>query len=106
MFRGEGKKTWKKGVQSFSSLRGTEIRGSCAKGLLTIDGNSNALGQSEAVLANKGGDLAEAIGLQVLSISIAKLDLRDLELEVVGLRNRLDGDGAGVVLERKEWTGQ
>lgn len=35
----------------------------------------------------------------MLGSGLAKLDLGDLEVEVVGLCDRLDGDGAGVVLQ-------
>ena len=70
---------------------------------LTIDGDSDALGQSEAVLANEGGNLAKAVSLQMLSSRLAKLDLGYLEVEIIGLGNRLDGDGAGVVLPGSTW---
>lgn len=36
----------------------------------------------------------------MLSSRVAELNLRGLKLEVVGLRDRLDGDGAGVVLRK------
>jgi hypothetical protein len=42
----------------------------------------------------------------VLRSRVAVLDLRDLDLEVVGLRDRLDGDGARVVLEAGERSKQ
>lgn len=67
---------------------------------LTIDGDSNSLRESKAVLANESRDLAKTAGSLVLSSRLAELNLRDLEVEVVGLRDRLDGDGAGVVLRR------
>lgn len=68
---------------------------------LTIDSDGNALRESEAILANESGDLAEAAGSLVLSSRVAELNLRGLKLEVVGLRDRLDGDGAGVVLRKR-----
>lgn len=71
--------------------------------MLTIDGNSNALGQSEAVLANKSRNLAKTAGSQVLSGRLAVLNLTDVELEVVGLGNRPDGDGARVFLRIERW---
>lgn len=67
----------------------------------TVDGNGDALGQSETILANKGGDLAKAVGSEVLGGSVANLGLNDVELEVVGLRDGLDGGGAGVALNTR-----
>lgn len=64
----------------------------------TVDGDGDALRESEAILANEGGNLAKAAGLQVLDAGVAALNLNDVEVEVVGLRDRLDGDGAGVTL--------
>lgn len=65
----------------------------------TIDSDGNALRQSEAILADESGDLAKTAGREVLSGRLAELDLGDLEVEVVGLSNRLDGDAARVVLK-------
>lgn len=70
----------------------------------TVNGNGDALRESEAILANKGGDLAETVGLEVLSGSVALLSLDDVELDVVRLGYSLDGSRAAVVL--KERTSQ
>lgn len=69
-----------------------------AKRPRTVDGNGNALGESKAILAHEGGDLAEAVGLEVLDAGLAGLGLDDVKLEVVRLGDGLDGSGAGVVL--------
>lgn len=69
----------------------------------TVDGNGDSLGELEAILASEGGDLAKRAGLEVLSsASLLKLNLDDLEVEAVGLSDRLDGGRAGVVLQREE----
>lgn len=64
----------------------------------TVDGDSNALGKSKAVLADEGRDLAELVGREVLAAGVGGVGLNKVELEVVGLCNRLDGSGAGVIL--------
>lgn len=64
----------------------------------TVDGDGNALGESEAVLANKGGDLAKGVGLEVLGGSVANLSLNNVEVNVVGLSHSADGRGSSVVL--------
>lgn len=66
---------------------------------LTVDGNGNGLGESEAVLANEGGDLAKTVGLEVLSVGVALLGLDDVELDVVRLGDSADGCRTAVVLE-------
>jgi hypothetical protein len=42
------------------------------------------------------------VSLEVLGGGLAEVDLNEVELEIVGLRNRLDGSGAGVVLWTKD----
>jgi hypothetical protein len=64
-----------------------------------VDGNGNALRQSETVLANEGGDLAKTVGLEVLSVGVALLGLDDVELDVVRLSDSADGCRTAVVLE-------
>jgi hypothetical protein len=64
----------------------------------TVDGNGNALGQSEAILAEEGRDLAQRMSLEVLNGRVGSVSLDDGEVDVVGLRNHLDGGRAGVVL--------
>jgi hypothetical protein len=75
--------------------------GNQRRGGPTVDGDSNALRESEAVLTEEGGDLAELVGLEVLNRGVLGVGVNNVELEVVGLRNRLDGGGAGVVLRRE-----
>lgn len=65
---------------------------------LTVDGNGDGLRQGVTVLAEEGRDLAERVGLEVLDGRLLGVGVDDVQLEVVGLRNRLDGGGAGVVL--------
>lgn len=67
----------------------------------TVDGNGNALRESEAILAEESGDLAELVGLEVLDSRVGEVSGNDVQVEAVGLRNRLDGGGAGVVLRGK-----
>ena len=64
---------------------------------LTVDGDSKALGESEAILAEESGNLSERAGLGVLDARRRGVGLNNVELEVVGLRNCLDGSGAGVL---------
>lgn len=60
----------------------------------TVDGNGNALEEFEAILAEKGRNLAEFADLKVLNCPGL---FNNLEVEVIRLRNRLDGNGAGLV---------
>lgn len=76
-----------------------QVRHTSRTALLTVDGNGNALGESEAILANEGRNLAETVGLEVLNGSVALLGLNDVELDVVGLSDRADGGRTAVVLE-------
>lgn len=64
----------------------------------TVDGNGHALVQNVTVLALKGRDLAQLVELQVLGGGLGGVDLDDVELEVVGLRNGADRRAPGVVL--------
>jgi hypothetical protein len=73
---------------------------------LTVDGNGNALGQSEAILAEEGGDLAQRVSLEVLNSRVGGVSLDNGEVDVVGLRNHLDGGRAGVVLREGETVSQ
>lgn len=66
----------------------------------TVDGNGHALVQNVAILALKGRDLAQLVELQVLGGGLGGVDLDDVELEVVGLRNGADRRAPGVVLRR------
>lgn len=65
---------------------------------LTVNGNGDSLGQGVAIFAEEGRDLAKRVGLEVLNGGLLRVGRDDVQLEVVGLRNRLDGSGAGVVL--------
>ncbi len=60
----------------------------------TVDRNGNALEQLEAILAEKGRNLAEFADLKVFDSPGL---FNNLEVEVTRLRNRLDGDGTGMV---------
>jgi hypothetical protein len=71
----------------------------------TVDSNGNGLREGKAILAEEGRDLAKRVGLQVLSGGLLEVDINNVELEVVGLRNSLDGGGAGVVLRDTELAG-
>lgn len=56
--------------------------------------------ESEAILTNKGRNLANGAGIEVLSSArLVGVDIGDVEVEAVGLGNSPDGDGAGVALE-------
>jgi hypothetical protein len=64
----------------------------------TVDGDGNRLGENEAVLALEGGDLAQRVSLEVLDARLGRIGIDEVQLNVVGLSNRLDGSAAGVVL--------
>ena len=64
----------------------------------TIDGDSDRLGEDEAILANEGGNLVEGVGLGEFGGRLRRSGLDLLELEAVGLRNGANGRGAGVAL--------
>lgn len=66
----------------------------------TVDGNGHTLIQDVSILALKGRDLAQLVELQVLGGGLGGVDLDDVELEVVGLRNGADRRAPGVVLRR------
>jgi hypothetical protein len=58
--------------------------------------------ESVAISANKSWDLAELIDLEVLSRdTLSRLDLNDLDVDVVCLRNCANGCRAGVTLEKE-----
>lgn len=70
----------------------------------TVDGDGNGLGDSEAILALKGRDLAQGADLAVVRAGIERrgglcLCLDQLQVQVVVLGSDQDGDGARVVLE-------
>lgn len=65
---------------------------------LTVDGDGNALVENVTVGALEGRDLAQLVELQVLGGGLGGVDIDDVELEVVGLRNGADGRAPGVVL--------
>lgn len=65
----------------------------------TVDSDGNGLREDEAVLALESGDLSKRAGLQVLDSSgLSEVDLDDVQVDVVGLSDRLDGSAARVVL--------
>lgn len=78
-----------------NSARGGE-RGQRAR--LTVDGDGHALVENVTVFALEGRDLAQLVELQVLGGGFGGVDLDDVELEVVGLRNGANGRAPGVVL--------
>lgn len=56
--------------------------------------------KSEAILPNKGGNLANGAGIEVFSSArLVGVDIGDVEVEAVCLGDSPDGDGAGVALE-------
>lgn len=81
---------------------GEEAAFSFSGGKRTVDGDGNGLSQGKAVLALEGGDLAEGVGLEQLGSRVGGVDNLNLQIDVVGLCNRLDGGAAGVVLEHHE----
>ena len=71
-------------------------------GQRTVDGNGNALGEDVAVGTLEGGDLAELVELEVLSVdTLGRLGVNDVKVEAVGLCDGQQGGGTGVTL-RKE----
>lgn len=65
----------------------------------TVDGDGDALAQGEAILANKGRELAQRVSLLVLCRDLANLNGGDVEVEAVGLCDSLDGGGTRLVLQ-------
>lgn len=57
----------------------------------TVDGNGHALGEDEAIRANKGGHLAETVQLLVLRARAGRDSRHNLQLQVVGLGHSQDG---------------
>jgi hypothetical protein len=81
--------------------RGGEVCG-CRNWQRTVDGNGNALGEDVAVGTLEGGDLAELVELEVLSLdTLGRLGVNDVKVEAVGLCDGQQGGGTGVTL-RKE----
>lgn len=68
----------------------------------TIDGDSNALAQGKAILAEESRVLAQRVSLEVLSRGLASLNGGDVELEAVGLGDSLDGGGTRLVLQQEK----
>lgn len=66
----------------------------------TVDGDGDGLAQGKAILADEGRVLAQRVSLLVLSRGLASLNEGDVEVEVVGLGDSLDGGGTGLVLRR------
>ena len=67
--------------------------------VLTINVDSNGLGEGISVAADKGRDLAELVDLQKLVRGLRSINLDDVELKAISLRDREDGGGAGVELQ-------
>lgn len=68
----------------------------------TVDGDSNALAQGKAILAEESRVLAQRVSLEVLSGGLASLNVGDVELEAVGLGDSLDGGGTRLVLQQEK----
>lgn len=79
-------------------IAGTFEKVAAGRGKLTVDGNSHALVENEAIRALEGRDLAQLVELQVLGGGLGGVNLDDFELEIVGLRDRTDGGRARVLL--------
>lgn len=76
----------------------------CDRGLggsHTVDGDGDGLRESEAILAEEGGNLSKSAGLEVLDGGVAELNIGVVQLDIVGLRDSLDGSAAGVALEEQ-----
>lgn len=67
----------------------------------TVDRDGDALKENIAVGADEGRDLGEGVELEVLGRRVGGVDLLNLEVEVVGLRDGVDCRGAGVELLRR-----
>lgn len=66
---------------------------------LTVHGDGDGLGENEAILALKGGHLAELVQLQVLlREALGGLSVDKLDIESVLLCDSKKGCGAGVAL--------
>ncbi len=66
---------------------------------LTVDRNGNSLREDEAISTDKGWDLAEWVDLEELSIdTVDDIGIDNLEIDVVGDSDGLDGDAAWVAL--------
>ena len=68
----------------------------------TVDGDGHALGEDVAIRTNKGRDLGERVCLQELGSRLSGVNLDNIEVKAIGLRNREDGGGAGVELCDKD----
>lgn len=72
---------------------------------LTIDGDSNGLGQSVAIGTLESGDLAQRVNLAVSSAGVSLsvwLSLNQLQVKVVVLGSDQDGDGTRVGLKQTQ----
>lgn len=68
-------------------------------GVLTVDSDSNRLGEDEAVGALKGRDLAELVELQVVGRdALGRLRVDELDVEAVLLCDSQERRGARVTL--------
>lgn len=64
----------------------------------TVDGNSYALAEDIAIGALESWDLAKLIEQQVVRARVRGINFNNVEIEVVGLCDGLDGSAAGVAL--------
>lgn len=65
--------------------------------MLTIDSDGNALSQDEAVGASKSWNFTNGIYLEVRRRNW-KIDLHEIDLEIIDLRNNEEGDCSRVGL--------
>ena len=69
------------------------------EGVLTVDGNSNALAENVAIAALERGNLAQLVQLEVVGAdTLGWLGVHDLEFDVVGLGHGEEGGCAWVAL--------
>lgn len=75
-------------------------RANVGRGRPTVDSNGDALVKDVAIRALESWDLAQLVELQVLGGGLGDIDVDNVEVETVGLRDRLDGSAARVSLCR------
>ena len=68
---------------------------------LTVDSDGNALREGIAVRANECRDLAKLVRALVFLGDVVHINIDNIEVNVVGLRDREDRGGAGILLRNK-----
>lgn len=56
--------------------------------VLTVDRNSNDLGQDEAISANEGGNTVEGVELHIVDSGVGRACLDELDVQVISLSDR------------------